>query len=194
MRTITLFAAVAAVFSTAPTAGQEAGRAVPAVLTGQPGGVVGGVVDGIGPGRFDPADVIKRLFSLDKDADGRLARAEFPERMQGLVERVDSDSDDIVNKEEVDRFVRLAASARPNPPSSPKKAATIADIVNDLRLPQPKHDLAIEVAKKYNGNDPRTAGELHNRMREVLDNEEYENFMAAAARLKHSGQFGFRID
>jgi len=208
MRARVLFTAAAMLLSIASTGAQEV-RATQAIqVLRAPGGSssVGVISDVVVPGnRVNPADVIQRLLSLDKDGDGRISRAEFPERMQALVQRADSDNDGVVTKDEVEKLVRLVASARPNPQLPPKKAATMADIVNDLRLPQPKHDLAMELAQRYregvrNVNNSRELNlpELQRRMRELLDDEEYDNFVAAADRLKTNGrivfQSGVRID
>lgn len=199
MRARVLFAAATAVFCVVPAGAQEVVRVVPAVqVIRAVEGSASVTVDAFGPGNpSNPIHVIQRLLSLDKNADGRISPAEFPERMQALVQRADSDSDGVVTNAEVERLVRLVASARPNAQSSSaKKTATIADIVNDLRLPQPKHDLAMELAKRYTGgvrnvNNSRelSLSDLQGRMREVLDDEEYENFVAAADRLKSNGRF-----
>ena len=99
---------------------------------------------------FMPADVVNRILAFDRNGDDRIAKDELPERMQTLIERADLNGDGVLVAQEVERLVDLTAStARANPLSVRSKSVGMADVVSDLRLPQPKHDLAMALAKNY---------------------------------------------
>src|SRR5262245_14139554 len=65
----------------------------------------------------NPAIVIARLMTFDRDHDGRLVRSELPERMQNLLAG-DSSGDHALDRDEI------LAMARPAPPA-PVAAATV---------------------------------------------------------------------
>ncbi|PYR16132.1 MAG: hypothetical protein DMF98_28390 [Acidobacteria bacterium] len=58
--------------------------------------------------RFNPARVVDRIMSFDRDADGRITKDELPERMQGLVARFDRNGDGVLSADEV----RTSVNAR----------------------------------------------------------------------------------
>lgn len=131
--------------------------------------------------------VAKRILARDVNGDTYVARQELPERMQGLIERGDQNADGFLTANEVRALVSQASSSRSRftaeavEPQSRKQRADMTDVVSDLRLPPPKHDMALEFLRK-----PIDAGsDLSLRMRQLLDDEEYENFEAAAARIRH---------
>ena len=135
--------------------------------------------------RPSSASVVSRILSFDADRDGRVAKEELPERMQGLAERADQDGDGALSTPEVETLLReTSTEPRRFTVSFRPHAFGLADVVSDLRLPQPKHDLALALVKAYPvpRNVNAAASELYARMRELLDDEEYENFVAAAAR------------
>lgn len=73
----------------------------PAFARGGPGGM-----EGRGGGRGDAQapsadELVKTLMAFDKDRDGKLSKAELPERMQGLFERSDADKDGYLTAEEL---------------------------------------------------------------------------------------------
>ena len=65
----------------------------------------------------NPAIVIARLMTFDRDSDGRLVRSELPERMQNLLV-ADSSGDQALDRDEI------LAMAKPAPPA-PVAAATV---------------------------------------------------------------------
>jgi cytochrome c peroxidase len=129
--------------------------------------------------------IIERLASFDGNADLRIARHELPERMQGLVMRGDGNADAALDSNEIRNLVS-AASFGPHVPLRPQPSEGLPGVIRDLKLPPPKQvdALAIVSAHKLsrNVNDPTGSG-LHAKIRAVLDDEEYGNFVAAAARL-----------
>ncbi len=57
---------------------------------------------GPGGGGRNPEEMVTRLLNdNDKDKDGKLSKAEVPERMQGIFTRADADKDGFATKEEL---------------------------------------------------------------------------------------------
>lgn len=54
-----------------------------------------------GPGGANPEELVTRLMQFDKNGDGKLAKDELPERMQGLLDRADTDKDGFLSKDEI---------------------------------------------------------------------------------------------
>ena len=54
------------------------------------------------------------LMAFDKNKDGKLTKAEVPERMQGMFERADDNQDGVLTAEEI----KAAAAAQPQPAAS----------------------------------------------------------------------------
>ena len=50
------------------------------------------------------AAMIQRIMGYDKDDDGKISKAELPERMQAMFGRVDANSDDFLDKEELEKM------------------------------------------------------------------------------------------
>src|SRR5262245_33305460 len=67
---------------------------------------------------MNPAIVIARLMTFDRDNDGRLVKSELPERMQNLLAG-DSSGDQALDRDEI------LAMARPAPPAPVAAAATV---------------------------------------------------------------------
>lgn len=64
-------------------------------------------------------------MEYDKNADGKLAREELPERMQSFFDRLDADKDGFLTKEEIAKMVtpqRAAEPAGERPPQKPEPA------------------------------------------------------------------------
>jgi hypothetical protein len=69
-------------------------------------------------------------------------------------------------------------------------SASLADIVADLKLPPATHDRALAIV-----NGPRNANDRANvdfttEMRALLNDEDYDNYVAAAARLRSTRIIG----
>src|SRR5262245_35306783 len=67
---------------------------------------------------MNPAIVIARLMTFDRDNDGRLVKSELPERMQNLLAG-DSSGDQALDRDEI------LAMARPAPAAPVAAAATV---------------------------------------------------------------------
>jgi len=139
--------------------------------------------------------VMERLMSFDVDADARVSSGELPERMQGLVARGDKNADAALDSREVLALVKEAASA---PSGSVLVRSVSSDgllgVLNDLKLPPAKHAPALQIILALllprNASNP-AAEALRKDLKALLDDEEYENFQAAATRLSRSGGLPF---
>jgi len=128
--------------------------------------------------------MIERFLSFDANADHRISREELPERMQALVARGDKNGDAALELDEI-RSLFIAASSRRTRPQPPHTESSdgLPGVIQDLKLPAEKHALALAIVSRP--NVLRTADltkQAYAEMRALLDDEEYENFAAAAAR------------
>jgi Ca2+-binding EF-hand superfamily protein len=57
-----------------------------------------------------PDDLADTLMAFDRNSDGKLARAEVPERFQGLFERADADKDGALTKDELKQSATATAT------------------------------------------------------------------------------------
>jgi hypothetical protein len=141
--------------------------------------------------------VVDRIMSFDRDADGRITKDELPERMQELVARHDRNDDGVLTVDEV----RTSVDSRFTVPGGVITAGAGADeglpgVINDLKLPASKRDQALAIVQGQpavrNLNEPANA-DVYTKMRQLLDDEEYTNFEAAARRLtfRRGVRFGF---
>ena len=142
------------------------------------------------------AAVTERLGSFDADKDNRLSREEPPERMQGLFARGDKNADGLLDSDEIRELVTAASSAHSRVAFRPQSFDGLPGVISDLKLPPEKRARALEIVGAHtvllaNINDPASSG-LHAEIRALLDDEEYENFVAAATRLSRSADIRFR--
>ena len=64
-----------------------------------------------------PDEMVATLMGFDKNTDGKLTKAEVPERMQGMFERADANHDGVLTAEEI----KAAAAAQPQPSGEPAR-------------------------------------------------------------------------
>jgi Ca2+-binding EF-hand superfamily protein len=64
-------------------------------------------------------DLLETLFSFDKDKDGKLSKAEVPERMQGIFARADADKDGFLSREELTKATAGGQGERRGPGGPP---------------------------------------------------------------------------
>jgi hypothetical protein len=135
--------------------------------------------------------VVNRIWSFDANGDGRIARDELPERMEGLVSRGDKNQDGVLAWDEVSALVDRASPARRIQRFTARGVASLAEIILDLKLRPVMHDRAMDIVKVQTvlrNLDGPASDELYAKMRELLDDEDYENFVAAAARLRNTSR------
>jgi hypothetical protein len=142
------------------------------------------------PSRF-PA-VIDRLMSFDKSADRRISRNELPERLQGLVAPGDRNADAALDLDEIRYLAIAASSGRSRLPFRPRTFDGLDGVISDLKLPPSKHARALLLVRASRlpliDNGSASSALLGN-MKALLDDQEYENFVAAARRLARSAEF-----
>jgi hypothetical protein len=147
-----------------------------------------------GPAR-SPVAVIERLMSFDANADDRISRDELPERMQELVVRGDKNADGALDSDEIRVLVKAASSERVRASFRPPSSDGLPGVISDLKLPPVKSARALVIVAAHKPprtvNDPESSALLE-AMRALLDDEEYENFLAAATRLSRSADMRFR--
>jgi len=136
-----------------------------------------------------PLAVRERLLSFDADKDLRLSRDELPERMQGLIARGDKNANGALDFDEIHALVNAAASERTRIAFRPQPSEGLPGVISDLKLSPAKHEQALAILRKLAPNVNQPAGDdLHKAMKSLLDDEEYGNFAAAAARLSKTAQ------
>jgi hypothetical protein len=177
MRTLVWIGAVAVVvIASGAIAGQKpnpatAGRL--AVLRGQASRFAG----------LHPSALIDRVWSFDANKDHRIARDELPERMEGLISRGDKNHDGFLTSDEVVALID-ARPAVSRPPVVVGGPETLADVIADLKLPPRTHARAMAIVKGPRNVYVPGSVNVNAEMRELLNDEDYENFVAAAARVR----------
>jgi cytochrome c peroxidase len=139
----------------------------------------------LAPGATKPSHpVIERLMSFDVNADHRISREELPERLQGLIARGDRNRDAALDSNETRDLVHAASSERTRVPFRAQPSEGLPGVIKDLKLAPARRAEALAIVsanrRSRHVNDPTG---LYAQLRAVLDREEYENFVAAAARL-----------
>jgi Ca2+-binding EF-hand superfamily protein len=89
---------------------------------GGPGfGGPGGPGFGGGPGAVggNPQEMIDRLMAMDGNDDGKLAKDELPERLQSMFSRADRNSDNLLDKEEMQAMARERSGGFGGSPGGP---------------------------------------------------------------------------
>ncbi|MFO0909647.1 MAG: EF-hand domain-containing protein [Isosphaeraceae bacterium] len=71
---------------------------------GGPGGPGGG---------FNPEALVNQMLAFDKNKDGKLAKEELPERLQGLLDRADTNKDGFIDRDELTTLARQRAGGGP---------------------------------------------------------------------------------
>ena len=179
MRNLVWTGAVAIiVIASGAVAGQKRSHPVPPMITPLPEQA---------PRRTarNPSAVVDRILSFDANGDDRIARDELPERMEGLVIRGDNNQDGFLTSDEVVALVDTRPTVT-RPPFIVRGPESLADVIGDLKLPPPTHNRALAIVKgPRNVHDPASV-DLDTEMRELLDDEDYENFVAAVARLRRT--------
>jgi hypothetical protein len=141
-----------------------------------------------GPAR-SPAAVIDRLLSFDVNADKRISGDELPERMQKLVARGDKNADAALDSDEIRALVNAASFDRIRQSLRPQLSEGLPGVITDLKLPPSKHERALAIVADRKPprdvNDPASSA-FFAEMKALLDDEEYENFVAAATRLSRT--------
>ena len=134
---------------------------------------------------LNPTAVLDRLLSFDANADNRISRDELPERMEGLVSRGDRNQDGFLTPDEIVPLVDIQSSAPRRPASGiVRGSGSLADIIADLKLPSATHKRALAIVNGPRSVDDPANIDFRTEMKDLLNDEDYENYVAAAARLR----------
>jgi hypothetical protein len=151
------------------------------------------------PGKgFRPAltvdQVVERLMAFDKNKDGKVTADELPERMQHLIALGDANKDGALDKDEIrnlanglEAFIGLATPAGPPGPGPGGLASVdLRRALDDMRLTSTAKDKAAQLLKAHDDKLRRlqelARAELVMEMKEILNEEDYKSFKAAARR------------
>lgn len=133
---------------------------------------------------LNPTAVLDRLLSFDANVDNRISRDELPERMENLVSRGDQNQDGFLTPNEIVPLIELRPSPPPRPISGNARGPeSLADIIGDLKLPPVTRDRALAIVNGPRRVDDPADVDFTTEMRALLNDEDYENYVAAAARL-----------
>jgi len=139
-----------------------------------------------------PVEVIERLKSFDANKDGVISRDELPERMQDLVVRGDRNADGALDADEIRWLVDTATAQRRRVTFRAQRPDGLPGVISDLKLAPEKRARALALVSAHNlpanVKGPEHT-DLYKELKALLDSEEYENFVAAAARLSRGPQF-----
>lgn len=132
---------------------------------------------------LNTTSVLDRLLSFDANGDNRISHDELPERMEGVVSRGDRNQDGFLTPDEI----VVLADSQPSVPRRPVRvntrgSASLADIIADLKLPPATHKRALAIVNVPRGMEP--ANDFKTEMKALLNDEDYENYVAAVARLR----------
>jgi len=75
-------------------------------------------------------ELLALLMSFDKNKDGKLSKAEVPERQQGLFERGDVDKNGVLDAAELRKVTADQAAAPPAPPRAPRGGFGAIDLAS----------------------------------------------------------------
>lgn len=190
MRTLAWTAAVTITVSASVTVASQQPPARPAPAGGAVT-VVGRVLgDRDRPGRGVSAGaVLDRILSFDANGDNRISRDELPERMENLLSRGDRNQDGVLTSDEIVPLIDLRASTAQRPCSVNVNAGAsegFAGVVADLKLPPATHNRAWAIVNAPRIVNPPANADFKIEMKEILNEEDYENYVAAAARLRRT--------
>ena len=159
------------------------------------------------PSGISVDEIVERIMSFDKNKKGKVTREDLPERMHHLIALGDTNKDGALDRDEIRRLVTTMAStaggfggpgegfggrvefggrpegglAGPGP-----GAGDIEGVVDDLKLSGKKKDQAMAAVKAHRENVRKlmdqARGELLQKMKEILSEEELKDFRAALDR------------
>jgi len=139
------------------------------------------------------ADVVARMMAFDLDNDGRVTRAELPERMHAVLPRGDTNHDEALDRTEIRALSRRPAelTVRGFPQlhgggygfadeGSVSSLSHIQEALEDLRLAGAKRDRALPLATAFaQALDADASKQLLSAMQPLLTEEQFGDFSRA---------------
>jgi hypothetical protein len=105
--------------------------------------------------------------------------------MQGLAARGDRNRDGALDAKEIESLVSTAPFALDRADLRAERFDGLPGVIDDLKLAPAVHSAAVAILTgipRAQGVDRRTGRYLYDELRALLNHEDYENFVAAAAR------------
>ena len=139
---------------------------------------------------INPDNIVDRILSFDKDKKGKVTRNDLPERMQVLIDLGDTNKDGALDRDEIKKLV----GSRANAPGFVAAASGVGrvrpsateSLVKDLKLTEQKKEQALLAVKAHEEHVRRLMEQLRadlmQKMKEILNEEEFQNFKAAMNR------------
>jgi hypothetical protein len=128
-------------------------------------------------------------LSFDANKDHLISRDELPDRMQALIARGDTNADAALDVDEIRALVNAAAAERIRVTFRQQRFDGLPGVISDLKLAPVKRERALAIVSAQKGAlDLSDNSDLYKQMKLVLDDEEYQNFVAAATRLSRTAQ------
>jgi hypothetical protein len=157
------------------------------------------------PPRISVEDIVERIMAFDKNKDGKVSKDELPERMHDLIARGDTNKDGALDRDEIRKLATAPGGFGPGGgfgfgiegpgPGAPglfgpgpgvRGSAGIEGVVDDLKLSGKKKDQALAAVKAHEENVRKlmdqSRAELLQKMKEILSEEEWQDFKAALDR------------
>jgi hypothetical protein len=161
-------------------------------------------------------DIVEWILSFDKNKDGKVTKDELPERMHHLIELGDTNKDGALDKDEIRKLATRLAANPGGIGGGPVRVGVglggapggfgvgggvrfgpdpVEAVVDDLKLPGKKKEQAMAAAKAHQENVRKlmeqARAELLQKMKEILSEEEFNDFKAALDRPR--GVTGFSV-
>jgi hypothetical protein len=163
------------------------------------------------PARISVEEIVERVMAFDKNKDGKVTKDELPERMHHLIALGDTNKDGALDRDEVRKLATTLAGPPGGPggrvaggfggpggfatgirqdvrfgPGPGPGTGDVEGVVDDLKLSGKKKERALAAAKAHRENVvrlmARARGELLQKMKEILSEEELKDFRAALDR------------
>jgi hypothetical protein len=181
-----------------------AGLVLAGASLAQPPGLKEGPPNGIAPAApLGVDDVVERIMAFDRNGDGKVTRDELPERMHHLIELGDLNRDGALDREEIRKLAaRMVAAPGGFGAGGPVRGfggggqirldgagpglGPVEGVVDDLKLSGKKKEQAMAAVKAHEENVRKlmdqARAELLEKMKEILSEEEFQDFRAALDR------------
>ena len=111
--------------------------------------------------------------------------------MQGLIARGDTNADAALDVGEIRALVTAASFERTRVFFRPRQFDGLPGVISDMKLSPEKQERALGIVATHNplrSANEAIGREIYEAMKSLLDDEEYENFVAAATRLSKTAQ------
>jgi hypothetical protein len=149
--------------------------------------------------RLDVEAIVERLMAFDKNKDGKLTRDELPERLHYLFEKGDLNKDGALDKDEIRKLASIPGILGENSHVSGGReggAVNLERVIDDLGVRGEKRQKARAAVQAHQAAVrafmEKSQAELLDKMKGLLNDEEFKEFKAAVERQQRPGGEGSR--